>query len=154
MQEALDLATVASLRLAPLITIKPMSRIRILFAWLVLAALPLQGFAAASMLLCGTGSRQEAQVQVQVQTTPGAQHDHATHDHEHGVQAQKSADGGKQLPDASHSCGVCGSCCHSAAITETPRLLALAPLPPADAAEPFVRIEPRPSTVPDKPPRA
>jgi hypothetical protein len=152
MQEALDLAIVASLRLLHLTRIESMSRIRILIAWLVLAALPLQGFAAASMLFCGMDAGHEVQAQVQVM--PGAHHDHATHSHEHGGKAQKSADGGKQLPDASHSCGVCASCCHSAALTETPRLLALAPLPPAETAEPFVRIEPRPSTVPDKPPRA
>lgn len=151
MQKALDLAIVASLRLAVLTKIETMSRFRILFAWLILAALPLQGFAAASMLFCGMDARHEAQAQVQ---TMPAGHDHAMHSHEHGVKAQKSADSGTQLPGASHSCGVCASCCHSAAITETPRLLALGPLPPAHAAEPFVRIEPRPSTVPDRPPRA
>ena len=32
-----------------------MSRIRIFLVWLVIAAVPLQGLAAASMLFCGTG---------------------------------------------------------------------------------------------------
>lgn len=128
-----------------------MSRIRLFLAWLVLAALPLQGFAAASMLFCGTGERQQAQVQPHAPD----QHDHAAHGHGpvQPKQAQQGADSTAQLPDASHQCGVCASCCHSAAITETPRVLALAPPPQAEAAEPFVLIHPRPSPVPDKPPR-
>lgn len=130
-----------------------MSRIRLLLAWLVLAAIPLQGFAAASMLFCGMGSGHQPALQVQAQA--GDHHDHAEHGHGHAVKekAAQPADGQAQLPDASHKCGVCGSCCSSAAITETPRALALAPPPQSEAAEPFVLIHPRPSTVPDKPPR-
>ncbi len=131
-----------------------MSRIRLLLAWLVLAAIPLQGFAAASMLFCGMGSGHQPAPQVQAQA--GEHHDHASHGHGHVVaeKAAQPADGQAQLPDASHKCGVCAACSHSVAITQTPRVLALAPPPQAQASEPFVLIHPRPSTVPDKPPRA
>ena len=134
--------------------IKLMSRIRLLFAWLVLAAIPLQGFAAASMLYCGMGPQHEAAVQAQVRAAPAGHHDHASHSHGQVVKVQKTADGKSQLPDGSHKCGVCASCCHSAAIIDSVRVLALAPLPQAEAAALFVPIHPRPSPVPDKPPRA
>ena len=125
-----------------------MSRLRLLFAWLVLAALPLQGFAAASMLFCGAG------LETKVQSSAPSQHDHGAHSHAEALKVEKSTGAGAQLPDASHTCGVCASCCHSAAITQTPRVLEMASLPQTAAAEPFVRMHARPSPVPDKPPRA
>lgn len=131
-----------------------MSRLRLLFAWLVLVAVPLQGFAAASMLYCGTGPRHDAVAQVQVQSVSAGQHDHSSHGHGKVVKVEKSADGQSKLPDSSHKCGVCASCCHSAAITETVRVLAMAPLPQAEVTALFVAIHPQPSPVPDKPPRA
>ena len=131
-----------------------MLRIRLLFAWLVLVAIPLQGFAAASMLYCGMGSGHGAQVQSQ--PAASAHHDHANGDHSHAKleKAEKSVDDKAQLPDSSHKCGVCASCGHSAAMTETPRSLAVTLLPQARAAAPLVLIHLRPSPVPDKPPRA
>ena len=81
-------------------------------------------------------------------------HDHSTHSHTGAVKVEKTADGKSKLPDSSHKCGVCASCCHAVAITSTPRAVAIAALPQADAAEPFVLIHPRASPVPDKPPRA
>lgn len=128
-----------------------MSRLRLLFAWLILAAIPLQGFAAASMLFCAMGAQhQQAQVQVQV----ASQHDHAGHGHAKKVTGEVQANGNAQLPDAGHTCGVCASCCHSVAISQTAAPVAAASLPQAKAAEPFVLIHRRPSPVPDKPPRA
>ena len=130
-----------------------MLRIRLLFAWLVLVAIPLQGFAAASMLYCGMGSGHGAQVQSQ--PAASAHHDHADGDHSHAKleKAEKSVDDKAQLPDSSHKCGVCASCGHSAAMTETPRSLAVTLMPQALAVAPSVLIHPRPSPVPDKPPR-
>ena len=128
-----------------------MSRIRLLFAWLILAAIPLQGFAAASMLFCGMGAPHQ---QVRVQAQVASQHDHAAHRHAQTVTAERQADTKAQLPDVTHTCGVCASCCHSVAISQTPASLATASLPQAEAAEPFVLIHRRPSPVPDKPPRA
>ncbi len=71
------------------------------------------------------------------------------------VQIKKASDStGKKLPGAAHKCGVCASCCNLAAIAEFPQLVAFAPVPQAELAEPFVLIHARPSQVPDKPPRA
>ena len=135
-----------------------MLRLRLLFAWLLLAAIPLQGLAAASMLFCGMGPLHGAQVQSQAKTTSNTTatgaHDHASHSHGEVAKVEKAAEASSQLPDSSHKCGVCASCCNGVAITATPLLVAIAPLPPAKAAEPFVLIHPRPSQVPDKPPRA
>jgi cytochrome c553 len=131
--------------------IRFLSRVRHLLAWLVLAALPMQGFAAASMLFCGM----PAQPAAQVHAPAPDHHDHAAHGHGHDVKADPS-DGRQQAQgdDQAHACGVCAACCHSAAIAPTPQVLALASLPLAQAAEPFVRIHPRPPTVADKPPRS
>lgn len=141
-----------------------MSRFRLLLAWLVMAAIPLQGLAAASMLYCGMGAHhssgeavtlvQDSEVSVFLNEPSG--HDHAQHNSPVGeVQLTKTADeSGKTLPDAAHKCGVCASCCHSLAITEFPQTVVFSPLPQAELAEPFVLIQVRPSLVPDKPPRA
>jgi hypothetical protein len=118
-----------------------MSRLRLLFAWLLLAALPLQGFAAATMLFCGTGAS-------------ASHHDHSMHAHTHAATGERAADAGSEPVDAAHSCGVCASCCHSVAITEFTPFAAFVPLPQVHAAEPFVLIHARAASVPDKPPRA
>jgi hypothetical protein len=139
-----------------------MSRFRTLLAWLIMAAIPLQGLAAASMLFCGmgahhapsqqVGSMKQAPVHVADKAT--GEHDHSAHSHAAPEQAKKSADTSTgKLPDASHKCGVCASCCHSVAIAEFPALVAFATAPQADLVEPFVLIQARPSPVPDKPPR-
>ena len=131
-----------------------MLRIRLLFAWLVLAAIPLQGFAAASMLYCGLGSGHGAQVQSQPATNDHHDHADGAHSHLNVGKSEKSAGDEVQLPDSSHKCGVCASCGHSAAMTETPRSLAVTLMPQSLAVAPSVVIHPRPSPVPDKPPRA
>lgn len=132
-----------------------MLRFRLLLVWLVMAAIPLQGWAAASMLFCGMGAHHApAQVAVAQQDAAG-HHDHSKHSHAAEVQVKKTADNtSTKLPDVAHKCGVCASCCHGVAIAEFPELVAFAPVPQAELAAPFVLIHARPSQVPDKPPRA
>lgn len=138
-----------------------MSRFRLFLAWLIVAAIPLQGLAASSMLFCGMGGHHAPAQVASAQADPVssadvavAGHDHSKHSHAAEGQAKKAGDAaGKKLPDASHKCGVCASCCHSVAIAEFPELVVFAPLPQAELAEPFVLIHARPSQVPDKPPR-
>ncbi len=123
----------------------------VLLAWLVMAAIPLQGLAAASMLYCGMGAHHDAQAE----SAATAQHDHSQH--AHGVDGKASKGAGnvqQKLPDAAHKCGVCASCCHSVAITELPQTAVFAPLPQVQWAEPFVLLHARPAVVPDRPPRA
>lgn len=127
-----------------------MSRLRLFLAWLVLAAIPLQGLAAASMLFCGMSEHHAV-----TQVAGTQQHDHSRHNDVAEVQVEKTAGSvGENLPDSSHKCGLCASCCHSIAIAESSQLAAPAPLPQAELAEPFVLLHVRPSQVPDKPPRA
>ena len=136
-----------------------MPRIRLFLLWLIVAAIPLQGLAAASMLFCGTGAHHAPSQAIEL-VDGGAivstgSHDHAKHSHGDAVEVKKATeDTGKKLPGAEHKCPVCSSCCHSVAITDFPTLVSFAPLPQSETAEPFVLIQPRPSSVPDKPPRA
>lgn len=162
-----------------------MSRLRLLFAWLLMAAVPMQGFAAASMLYCGTAEAQHGWVQVQPMAAAHMRdapvvgsrsaHDHAAHAYvqpdrtaivhaatghvvsaaSEPVAGARQAPGADQpSPDGAHKCSVCAACCNSAAIFEVPHVVAMAPGPQAEPAEPFVRIHARATPVPDKPPRA
>ncbi|MBI2728485.1 MAG: hypothetical protein HYX42_19785 [Polaromonas sp.] len=138
-----------------------MSRFRHLLLCLMMLALPLQGFAAASMLYCGMGSAHGAKIvqmdlnssHHQMADAMGMQHEHGKHDKT--VQAaNQSPDGQKQLPDSTHKCGVCAACCSVIAIADFPQTVEVQLSPKADLAEPFVLIYAVPSRLPDKPPRA
>ena len=126
-----------------------MSRIRLLFAWLVLAALPLQGMAAASMLFCGMGTTPK-----QVTSVAGSDHAHATHSHAADMAVEQPATDPAHLPDSSHTCGICASCCSTVALTEPARPLAAASVPQIGAAGPPALLHARTAALPDKPPRA
>lgn len=126
-------------------------RLRLLLVWLMLAAVPLQGFAAASMLFCAAATHG---VEVQSpQPVSAGPHDHFRHSHK-GEPVAGKTQGADQLADGAHTCGVCASCCHSTAITEFPPIGALAAAPQAQLDDPLVAIHSRPAPVPEKPPRA
>jgi hypothetical protein len=136
-----------------------MVRFRHLLLYLMMLALPLQGFAAASMLYCSLSPSIEA---AQSQKIAVASH-HAEgkllpHEHAQAAllvhQVEQTSDVQAQLPDATHKCGVCASCCSVFAIADFPRTVAISPSPHADLAEPFVLIDTVPSRQPEKPPRA
>lgn len=80
------------------------SVIRVLALWLVLVALPFQGFASASMLLCGP-ARPAAPV---LQPVQGAHHDHAA--------MQASGQHGHHSEQGSCHGGVMGDCCVGAGL--------------------------------------
>jgi len=134
---------------------------RLLLACLVMLAIPLQGFAAATMLFCGAGNGHHAAA-----APTGAQHDHRGHVHPvsdaHASHTEVQAKMAPDFPDATaktpagtvHKCGVCSSCCHLVAITESVPLVRIALVPHADIAAPVVAVQNRPVRVPDKPPRA
>jgi len=152
-----------------------MQKIGRFIAWLILAALPLQGAAAASMRVCDVSS------QVTVGSTkkvgapagfdgpvlssveglspnglgygPGVEHG-ADH-HAHAEQSDASHHGSTStLPDASHTCVVCALCGHGAAapVNCTSALDSpdLAPAPGWAS----VRLDSPSLPLPDKPPRA
>jgi len=97
--------------------------LQIALVWLLAVALPVQGYAAQAMLMCGPAHHQSAAV-----------HDHASHDHSDA--SEDLADAVPSLGDATGStdasldhhtkmvksghaskCSACSSCCSTAAIT-------------------------------------
>jgi hypothetical protein len=130
-----------------------MSRLRILFAWLLIAAVPMQGFAAASMLFCGMGAQHQHTAQA------SEPHDHvAMHGHSGDAAQGHHAHATDPAPDASadadHTCSICAACCNGMALVGVSHMAAVAPAAQAELAEPFVLIHTLPTPVPDKPPRA
>jgi hypothetical protein len=98
-----------------------MSRaLRLSLTWLLLVTLPLQGYAAGSMLFCGAGAA----------TSGVVEHSHdaaASHDlqgaHQHDAVAAAAVDDGdaSNLHDVMHGkCSVCSSCCSAAALPSAP----------------------------------
>lgn len=86
--------------------------LRAVVTCLLLAALPLQGYAAAGMVFCHGGD-----------VTGGAvEHHHDDgvldgHAHPHDTATTTADDGAPNLHDAMHGkCSVCSSCCSAAAI--------------------------------------
>lgn len=75
---------------------------RIAFAWLLALALPIQGYAAQTLLLCGPAHHQTAVAGDQ------RSHDDATQGHQDGAKPSKAGHAGK--------CSVCSSCCNAAAM--------------------------------------
>lgn len=138
-----------------------MSAVRILFAWLLLAALPLQGFAAATTLLCGPAhhgaASAAATAQVDAHPATAGQDDHR-HAHSSGAGAHHPAgDTDTAAPgsgDTGHSCNLCAAACHGVGIASQPAQVALAIAPQVPLTEPFRWFDSRPAPVPDKPPRA
>ncbi len=139
-----------------------MLRLRLLLAWFLMAAIPMQGFAAASMLFCGMGTEHVlAQVgdvspalhQHSIQET--SHHAHSSHSHADTESHGNTTPGAKQgVPDAGHTCSICAACCNSVAIVGLELVIASVPAPQAELAEPIVLILARATPVPDKPPRA
>ena len=128
-----------------------------------MAALPLQGFAAASMLFCGMGAQHQSA------STAVAPHDHAAmlgqatvgHVHAKAIGAAHGA-----LPQTQHAtqhdthhatqhkCSICAACCSGVALIGLQQSMAVATAAQSELAEPLVLIHTRPAPVPDKPPRA
>lgn len=146
-----------------------MVRFRFLLACLVMLALPLQGFAATTMLFCGMGPDHHA-TEVAAGAQRSIEHLHHAERLGDGVGSDASAQGhdahhatatdsGEQaqhtdLVSSGHTCALCASCCHSVAIFETVPLASTTPLPAASFEDPPVFVQSRPALVPDKPPRA
>lgn len=140
-----------------------MVRLRVLLAWLLLAAIPLQGLAAASMLYCGGQHHGAAPAAHEPAVGHGAfasaaagRHDHTLHGHGARSRASKQQDQTSALtllPDASHKCGVCAACCYGVALTPSGDVLQFVPVAPLQAPEPLARVPDVSVQLPDKPPR-
>ncbi len=131
-----------------------MLMLRILFAWLLIAAVPMQGFASASMLLCGTGAQHQHSAQASDTHDHAAMHSHSGDDVEDHIHTHAADPAPGASPDADHTCSICAACCNGVALVGLNHMAAVAPAPQAELAEPFVRVHTLPTPVPDKPPRA
>jgi hypothetical protein len=142
-----------------------MSILRLVVAWLVMAALPLQGIAAASMLFCDKAAHATV---TQPSGHDHASHDHASHGHDHGHdgagKAEQSAElaaqpadgsqGAAVLVDDGHACPICASCCNLVALSETPILSFAGDSPESQPLQGPARVTTRHAPAPDKPPRS
>lgn len=120
-------------------------------------AIPVQGFAAASMLFCGQGTAHHGQAAQHKHHAIAPAHDHA----QHQAVSEPVADSGgvklgdgKAAPDLMHKCNVCASCCNAMALPQTALLFTPQQSLQAGPAEPLMVMHSRPLRVPDKPPRA
>ena len=128
-----------------------LARLRLLLAWILMAAVPVQGFAAGSMLFCAAATHEVAGHSAHAEAR--LQHDHTTHTHHAGDVAKKST-AKAAVVDAQHQCSLCAACCHGVGITQLPPMWQASPAPQADLANPFVLIVSHAPPLPDKPPRA
>ena len=125
-------------------------RFRKALMWLLLLALPLQGYAAATMLNCGPNHHS---MMVGSATASGAVHDPSSVGHHHGdagaasvagdhhsTAANDSGDDASAAHDlnqlAKSKCSACAACCMGVALP--PAALAVASFPPAMTPAVFV----------------
>ena len=141
-----------------------MHRVRLFVLWIMMFAVPFQGYAAAAMVFCGSGHA-GAVAETSAELSRG--HGHAPHRHSggHADPHHEAAQDAKQPakdsagktasaePDAMHKCGTCGAC-HATALTSTLEIAVFNDLPRADLAELAVAVATLAPSVLDKPPRA
>jgi cytochrome c553 len=136
-----------------------MPNLRAILLWLMMLAVPFQGYAAAAMAFCAPAS---------AHSSSGVVHDHGDA-HDHGTQGaahhhagassddsahHHDAPGAQDEPsDAAHKCGNCAAC-HAVGMMPTLDTPILHGLPQADLAEPLRAMATVSPRVPHKPPRA
>ena len=130
----------------PVYTFAMTTGLRNALMWLLLLALPLQGFAAATMLHCGAGHQQTAASSLSKSAS--------AHQHEAGQAHRHAAASDTPQPDLTKSkCSACAACCMGTALPAA--ALAFEPFAPALAPPSFVSA-PAIGFVtdgPDRPPR-
>ncbi|WP_235505050.1 hypothetical protein [Variovorax sp. Root318D1] len=134
-----------------------MHRVRLFVLWIVMFAVPFQGYAAAAMAFCDPGHG-GAHTAAHADATASAGHQHGDGHADHHQEAKQTADdsAGKSAsaePDAMHKCGTCGAC-HGTALISTLELAVFQGLPRADLTEPASTVATVPPRLLDKPPRA
>lgn len=122
-------------------------RFRIALTWLLLLALPLQGFAAATMINCGPNHHRMIAAAM-ADTAEARQHGAGgQHHHEMGVSADhhEGASNDGDAKSVHHfdklmkvKCSACAACCMGAALPTA--ALSIASLPPAMTTAAFVSI--------------
>jgi hypothetical protein len=139
--------------------------IRRFLSWLLMLAIPLQGIAASTMLLCGP-SLDRQQVAVEAVHDHHAPHDGASAAHSHDRHhadadadaADTAAGSGTHSPaSADHpkaKCSVCASCCSGVAIVATPLTTAVSEQHESYTVFLATDFEPVFIAGPEKPPRS
>lgn len=124
-----------------------MTRFRLLLLCCLIWTVPLQGFAAVSMLFCGGNTSLTRQGDMSAAA-------HTASEHHHAAQAQaKPSTHQHTSPNADHKCGVCAACCSVVAISSVPFVPAVVALPSITLEEPVsaaYTVSPR---HPERPPR-
>jgi hypothetical protein len=122
--------------------------VRLVLAFLLVAAIPLQGLAAATMTLCASGHASSLGNPTAAAHDAMSGHHRADH-HMHHRESAASAEGDRSVDRTSHAsldkqskpkCSVCASCC-SAAAMPSPAIVFAAVVPTAFFA-PTVSIGP------------
>jgi len=141
-----------------------MPRLRVFLFWLLMLAVPLQGFAAASMGLCGTAKAPVSVAMVDTHASHAShgdsQYDHKMHAHHEAAAEphQQHATADTHHDAASHVDGFhkCASCaaCHAVALMDLVHGEQIHSSPQAEMAEPASAMATQVPRVPDKPPRA
>lgn len=136
-----------------------MHRLRLFVLWIVMFAVPFQGYAAAAMVFCGPGHPAAVSPSsVEPAAHPHAD-GHADAHHESGPDAESiakdaaSAHAASAEPDAMHKCGTCAAC-HATALIGTLELVVFHDLPRADLSEVAAVMATLAPRLLDKPPRA
>ena len=119
-----------------------MSRIwRLAFAWLLAIALPLQGYAAQAMTLCGPAHHAPAAAPAaKVLDHPAAAAHmahtaHATSDASQAAPSDEDGGADEQWPSGhAGKCSVCASCCNAAALAVAAPVVPVVPPQPVDVA--------------------
>ena len=129
--------------------------LRTLTLWLVLLAVPFQGFASAAMLGCGVGSMGHTMPAPSAPADAGAEHaHHGMHDAEQHATADPGASHHTMQHQGNAKCGACSACSIGAAIAPAP-VIALPVHAPPRLAVPLSSASP-PSVdlaLPERPPR-
>lgn len=105
--------------------------LRIVLAWLLAAALPLQGYAAQAMLFCAPAHHQAT---VEAPMHEGHSHDHEAMGHadpEDAAAAQAGDDGPAGSGSQAQKCSVCASCCSASAPATALTIVGIQPQPEA-----------------------
>jgi hypothetical protein len=107
-----------------------MSRFRFYLLWCAILAIPIQGFASTSMLVCGPRHAQMAAAESHSPAhESGAKHDHARHDHATAApedRAEGATDGGSFLKIVKIKCLACAACGAVSATAPAPSVPSLA----------------------------
>ncbi len=137
-------------------------RLRSALFWLLILAIPAQGYAASTMLFCGLGQPQTAATAHDHGSMHGHDHAAATQAHDEAAfsidQTSASADATQADQAPSHfaggKCSVCASCSHGVAMTASSRAVDLEPAPEGIVASDFTQVFAFLTDGPERPPRS